>query len=542
MHIRRYGGFISFRERTKRQICSLRNIFRRDEILKKANIMKNKSTVVSRISNAVKHYELKPNSLMNIVFLSLAPVFILVVYKIYGQYYFFLFDDYMLLNVASENSLINLYNTPYIGFYRPLALHLMKTQFFLFGWERPEFYLVVTITMHYINTWLVFLLSGRYLKNNTVSVVASTIFLITPWAAETIFWVSCQFDIFSAFFILLALFAATYLNNNISIIKYINIVLVIQLFTLCALLSKEISVSVPLLLVICCLYTQDRKCLLSSRTIILAAITSLNVLVFLLARKSLLGGMLDYPYGSYFDLIKASNPATILNPILYLLINTNSALQAKIMQMIYGMSLLSITVFALIAGRKNAVLSLVLAILAMTPVIWYNFMPYNSYGGRYFYFPDIFLCIFLGLSFNGNSRTLSYLKISGLSVLRGYRIILYAVFFVFVSYSLMSLNYQRKIWILSSNINRFCIEKFRQNYNRANNNYFIDDLPHIFAEGPYIMKSYAFRFYFRDPDIKVKSLATILSYNNGHAAIKDIFIDPYSDEVDRNSAIFIRME
>lgn len=173
-------------------------------------------------------------------------------------------DEEQILNNSFINNVSNIpyfftsstFNTGGAGlsgnYYKPL----MPVSFSLihaFAGSTSFFYHFFDLTIHFVNTILVFLFLKKffgYFKydfSKTVSFCLSFIFLVHPAIVESVAYVSSTQELLYVFFFLLTLlFSFRFLNENkFSIINF----LLINLFLLCSLLSKESGiVAIPVVI------------------------------------------------------------------------------------------------------------------------------------------------------------------------------------------------------------------------------------------------------------------------------------------------------
>jgi protein O-mannosyl-transferase len=120
------------------------------------------------------------------------------------------FDDpqYVLENpvikdLGKEN--INLmFTKPILGNYQPFVLLSYAIQYKMFELEAGGYHFF-SLLFHLINTFLVFLVAFRILKNRTGAFITALLFGIHPLHVESVAWVAAQKDILYACFFLLSM-------------------------------------------------------------------------------------------------------------------------------------------------------------------------------------------------------------------------------------------------------------------------------------------------------------------------------------------------
>jgi hypothetical protein len=99
---------------------------------------------------------------------------------------------------------------------------------------------------------------------------------------------------------------------------------------------------------------------------------------------------------------------------------------------------------------------------------------------------------------------------------------------VVVGYHLVSLGYQSNIWREAARLARTSVEQFAS-YTGSTEPVYIPNLPYIFEQGPYVLKSYAFGFYFHGLLVPpVRADALVLSWENGRISAVRTGPEPFS--------------
>src|SRR5215470_10294179 len=70
---------------------------------------------------------------------------------IYAGRYFFLFDDFALIELARTHTARELLVEPLIGYYRPLPFLILRADTLLFGWDYPAGMLAINLLLHVAN-------------------------------------------------------------------------------------------------------------------------------------------------------------------------------------------------------------------------------------------------------------------------------------------------------------------------------------------------------------------------------------------------------
>lgn len=458
-------------------------------------------------------------------FLVLLFSFILLfVYWIYIKHvtnYFFLFDDYALLHLAQKNDFLELGKSQ-IGFYRPLTFVLFKFQFSIFNWTNPEHYALVSLFFHTMNALLVSLLCNRILgKNVFIAFTAFNIFLLSPWSSETYFWFSSQFDIFATFFLLISMLLAQKSINPTEgfNLKTVYFIVISAISSLGAMFCKESAITIPFLFVSISLVRFSPKEILNSKVFFITFFLLVgSAITYMIIRSTMLDAF-GGAYGSFFSMLAEANPIKAVRAYLGPPIGFSSATITKIGAIFYVAVLSGLILCALRYKFRQSIMLLLSLIIAIAPVSIFRTHANAIPGGRFLYLPGIFLALLLCIGLN---RLLFKVKEENhfFSVFR-YSLGLFWV------YLLISVNFQNNWWMMATSISRNCIEQFSQ-YIDKGKFFYISNLPSRFKDGPYLLKSYAFPYYYQNEDMNIRSHAEILAFENGKIETIDGEIDTFA--------------
>lgn len=173
---------------------------------------------------------------------------------------YFLSDDFAQIGRVLEGDLSATWGREHGGFFRPLFVLSLAADAAL--WNRaPLGYHLVNVTLHALNSSLVFLLSLRLASRalpgawprRWTAASAAAIFLLHPSHTEAVAWVSGRADILATLFCLLSLLAfdsydapaCNALASSAPAPRRLRLAASLAAFAL-ALLSKESAVSLPL--------------------------------------------------------------------------------------------------------------------------------------------------------------------------------------------------------------------------------------------------------------------------------------------------------
>ncbi len=181
--------------------------------------------------------------------------------------YEFVWDDYLhqnhpSLQKVSTQSLLQIWQKPYVGMYIPVsyttwALLKNETGF------NPYPYHLANITLHILNGLLVFALLHYLSKNPWGSFFGTLLFLLHPLQVESVAWVSELRGLLSSFLGLSALLLfLIYIKER----AHISLYIIATLFLLLSLLAKPLGAVIPLFAATLAIFfhqTSPRKLLLT---------------------------------------------------------------------------------------------------------------------------------------------------------------------------------------------------------------------------------------------------------------------------------------
>jgi len=157
----------------------------------------------------------------------------------------FVFDDIYLVSVNSQIRSLNL--PLLLSSYRPTRDISYAIDFALWG-ENPFGFHLTSILIHAGNVLLVFALVRRLTKDLVSATLAALIFAVHPIQTDAVTYISGRRDVLFTFFYLLAFLSyLTYYRNRWSAKGVAYFILFLLLWVL-SLLSKEMAVSLPILI------------------------------------------------------------------------------------------------------------------------------------------------------------------------------------------------------------------------------------------------------------------------------------------------------
>lgn len=161
--------------------------------------------------------------------------------------YYFVGDDFTWLRWVSQSSSgVFSYFTDASGFfYRPGAKIYFSLMYSAF-WLNQTMYHFVSLFLHFLVAFLLFLLAKKVLKSYFLSAVSAVLFLLISGHHEAIFWISSTGFLFNAVFALMSILFFIYWKEKRKTIYFV-ICLASIVFSL---LFHEVGVVVPLLVIL----------------------------------------------------------------------------------------------------------------------------------------------------------------------------------------------------------------------------------------------------------------------------------------------------
>lgn len=398
--------------------------------------------------------------------------------------YFFVFDDFALIHVASTSTLAQIFTQPHFAFFRPFAFLLTKAHFALSGWNGPAAYIGFSLVVHAINALLVAVLARQLSERATwrQAALAALFFVLSPWAAESFLWMSGRFDLLATFGVLVSLVCGLVVcrtqNGGIALLAALAGCLGQSL----GVFSKELAVVTPALLAAaywCVIATTSRPFKYLPAMLYVVALC-LIVAVYLFIRESLLPN-LGGAYGTLASLVGGATIATNLGKFVARLVAHPSGPMAAVVFALCA-------IYALARQRRTALglawFAVIAFLISLAPVIWAGLPETGFGGGRFIYAPGIYFALILGLG-------LGYAQEAQRPTLLASRIVLVVV----LTLLLWNLNYQTRVWRDATAIARTSIEQLAP-YVATTQTIFIPNLPFWYTEGAYALKAYAFGYYY----------------------------------------------
>ena len=191
------------------------------------------------------------NTSINKLSVLVIAITLLVFSPTFFGHQFLTFDDnwyiYENENVKnlSWNALVKIFSNPHAGQYSPIGESFNSFVYFFFGKNATAFKLFALL-IHIGNAVLVLKIFDKLSNNRKLSIFIALLFAIHPVQVELVSWASAIFRIAALFMFLATYFYLAYLESG----KIKNFIVVI-LFYILALFTKEQAVLLPLALLFC---------------------------------------------------------------------------------------------------------------------------------------------------------------------------------------------------------------------------------------------------------------------------------------------------
>lgn len=435
---------------------------------------------------------------------------------------FFLFDDYAVVGVTSMTPLRTLVRTNY-GFFRPAALALFRGEALAFGWAAPWAWAAVSAALHLGNAFLAAALYRRVGLTRAAAAAGAALFAASPWSSEALFWTSAQPDLLAVSGFVLACVAG-FAAMNSSPSRAASLFALSALAAVAAavsVFSKEMAVTLPLLFLALAAASVPAGWRRLHRAAMPLATMVAVVAVYLAVRARVVPGLAG-PYGRFTEIAR---PDTILPSLLghfreLVLPPVFPASPGATAARVLLAALFAIAIArAVLVDRRRALLLLAGLAISFAPVIWNVPPAASTAGGRLRYLPGIFFCAVLGLgaageAANAPSRSRIWVRASAP-----------AAFLL----ALTALASQRRLWTRAASLARQAVAEVAA-LTPISGPLHVANLPFALDEGPYILKSYAFRFFLGERLVgKVRSTAVTYAERNGALVPVKKVSDPFSD-------------
>ncbi|MEA1926852.1 MAG: glycosyltransferase family 39 protein, partial [Candidatus Auribacterota bacterium] len=158
-----------------------------------------------------------------------------------------------LVRELSARNLSEIFTAPVVSEYHPLVTAIFSLEYHLFG-PNPFPYHLHSLILHLINGWLVFFIFYRLSDKLSVALAGSLLFLVNPLQVQSVAWISARKDlIFTCFYLSSFLSYSSFLSNKKKIFYFLALI-----FFICALLSKALAVTLPVILLLW-IYSEKKR-------------------------------------------------------------------------------------------------------------------------------------------------------------------------------------------------------------------------------------------------------------------------------------------
>ena len=403
-----------------------------------------------------------------------------------SRHYFFLFDDFALVDLAEGTSLSSIFTSPLFGFYRPVVFLSVKLLALNFGWNTPMGYALVLSLIHGLNGVMLGLILRSLGSSRLTTLSAAALFLLSPWSSEGYSWVSALFDSLALLFFLLAvLFYVRFPDRR----SWLSLAVPAASLLMALFCKENMVIFLPAFFLARAALGRTRL----SRKSGLEFLLFVSIAALYLAIRGSVVGTLGGSYGHLPGLLaRADIPHNFGRYVLTLFwVGGKSFPGALVLSLMYAFFAI-IAVIAAFVGRTRAAAALFLMFaISLVPVSWTSTRLTTSDAGRLLYAPAIFFCALAGVG----------LQCLSTAVARGRRPAQKWVFGGAVLLALAgaaaSAVYQANIWRYACGLSKRTVAYVLRSAHDANKDLYIRNLPFLFIEGPFILKSYAFPIYAR---------------------------------------------
>ena len=346
---------------------------------------------------------------------------------------FFTSDDYGPLGVTRDKSVFEIIkvNIPKKGdiFIRPLSDISWKLDYLIWHFN-PFGYHLTNTTLHALTSVLVFILTFLLMRDRLVSLFAGILFSVHPLHPEAIVRLADRYDLLCAFFYLLSLLTFI-IYSDISKKVYLYIISILSYVL--ALLSKEMAITLPFILIIWgIIFKHGRRLKLY--------IPYFSIVFIYLASRFIyigdIGGYRDFegrPLFLQFNLISFLKRMVYNIPMSLILPMHQDVIKQDVRALIILIFFIGIT-FALYSNRRYMNKSHLLfwvSFIAVNLIPVYNivWVGPDLQGARLTYLASVGFCIIFAHFLLGNSKTGGIIKKINLLI-----VIVFSLLYTFITF------------------------------------------------------------------------------------------------------------
>jgi len=325
---------------------------------------------------------------------------------------FFVSDDFDWLNIAKNNqhSLIDYFSANYYGekgvggSYRPMV-NLVFWLNYQIGGLNPLPYHLTNLIFHigvcFLVYLLVLILFEEFAEKKRLAILSALFFSILPNHSEAVIWIAAVSDPIAALFYLLAFYFYILFRKKE---KFSFLLISVASFIL-ALLTKEIAMTLPLLILVWELYEAISKNKFEKQNIILKPLGYWLILILYFIIRYLSIGLIFGYYAQeklqiHLGLIFKMFVSLITDLFFYgkMRVLLTNYFQANKLFFVFLLILIIALVWYALKNYKFKIPFLFDAyFILILPVLLLNFNNFTDEGERYNYLPSVVFCILLGL-------------------------------------------------------------------------------------------------------------------------------------------------
>ncbi len=325
---------------------------------------------------------------------------------------FFVSDDFDWLYLVkfSEHSLTDYFTGNYYGIqgeggaYRPLVTVIFLLNYKIFGLNYLGFH-IVNLIFHIGVCFLVYLLAlllfEKFKAKNKIAILAAVFFSLLPNHSEAVVWVAAIADPVASFFYLLAFYLYLIFRKKQSFAA----LLISVLSFIIALLTKEIAITLPILIVVWELYEALRKNKFKWQNIILYPFGYWLILIlYFLIRYLAIGLAFGYYARQQFELnfskIFTMLAALTTDLLFYGRLRAYLTEYFAANKLFFVLLIILLVILILYSCRKyffKAAFLIDTYIILILPVLFLGFNYFTDEGERYNYLPSVAFCLLLSL-------------------------------------------------------------------------------------------------------------------------------------------------
>ncbi|MDD5341238.1 MAG: hypothetical protein PHC97_02240 [Patescibacteria group bacterium] len=325
---------------------------------------------------------------------------------------FFLSDDFDWLSLTknSAHNLGDYFSANYYGergvggSYRPLV-NLMFWLNYQIGGLNPLPYHLTSLFFHIGVCFLIYLLililfEGSREKRK-IAILAAVLFSLLPNHSEAVIWISAIADPMATFFYLLAFYLYLLFRKN----KKLYFVLLSTLFFVFALLTKELAITLPFLILAWEIFEAQANKLFKFKDIILRTLAYWLILIGYFVLRYLSIGLVFGYYAQekfkfdFFQIFKMF--VSLITDLFFfgrLRVSLTDFFISNDLVFVFLFVILLLCLWSALKGYKLKVSFLLTSFfILILPVLLLSFNNFNDEGERYNYLPSVIFCLLLSL-------------------------------------------------------------------------------------------------------------------------------------------------